>query len=159
MEILLEELSEIKKSISETNTQISEATITLQTILKEKEKQLKDKKKEIAQYIAIFTADKNNHVIERFKNWCMYADKAVSDWIIDNGAMRNEFCDWWARYQTIDLVDTLIDWVSDNIDCDVLGYDKAVEKFDSLKDSAQSKITVVIEDAIKQNVKSFTYDW
>jgi glucose-6-phosphate 1-dehydrogenase len=157
-----EELKILKDEIKQIKIDIKEQTKTLQANLKIKEAEAKVLKLKIKNQAKIEMNDKSKHIMERFSLWLNSTEKDESDWIIDDGPMRDLVFSDMNRYETIDYVeDMLIDYiygeVEDYTHFEDIEKDKKI--FDELKSATQKELKELMEDAIEQNVHSFKVDW
>lgn len=157
-----EELNILKDEIKQIKIDIKEQTKSLQANLKIKEAEAKVLKLKIKDQETMEMNDKSKHIMDRFALWINSTEKCKSDWIIDDGPMRNLVFSDMNRYETIDYVeDMLIDYIYGEID-DYTHFEdieKDKKAFDALENDTQKELKGLMEDAIEQNVYSFKVDW
>jgi len=153
------ELNELQEEVKQIKTEIKTRTSKLQEELRKKQAKIRVLKLKIKKQNRIDVQDKSKHIIDRFRIWIDADGKETSEWIIDNGPMRDYVFNNVNRYETIDYVeDSLLDWFYGELGCR-LSDQEAELQFSNLKTEKQEEITDIMEDAIEQNIKSFKCDW
>ena len=159
--------AKIEKRIEAKKKEIKARTQDLQSDLSEMEMLLTKINREIVAENTKAMNDESIHPMERFILWMDSDDKRNAGYIIDGGPLREIFFAEEHRYKVINIVDRLYDafgeigyYVGDNtIGMDLSEVGECKEQYDSLSKEGQDKLKGIIEDAIKQNIGEFTYDW
>ena len=97
--------------------------------------------------------DKSIHIIDRFNLWVKSDTKIVSDRRIKDGPMLELIFSDLMKYEQIDLVDYITDWLWNVEEIET------VEDFNNLFEDDKKAITSILEDAVDQNISEFKDDW